>query len=466
MLSAAGALIAGQADAEQAAAPARAASAAPAPTAKAPAAPVSATPAPARDAASPRQVRLVTTEQYLNTISNVFGVDAQPSTRFSPVQRVDGLLQLGTLKAGVSETDIELYQSAAQSVVTNALSEDRRTFLMPCRPARPDRADAACAARTLQRFGTLLLRRDMTPAELAQYAKIAGASADRLHDFHRGLGVALESLLISPEALIVVEETEPDPAAPGQLRLTAFSLASRLSYFLWNAAPDRALLDAARTGELQTEAGRARAVDRMIASPRFQVGMRAFFSDVFALDEMDVLAKDSVIYPDFTLATAADAREQLLRTVIDQTVVRKRDYRDLFITRETFMSPALAAIYEVPATSGWSRHTFAPQSSRAGIQSLVGFLAGHAHPGRSSPTLRGKALRELALCQRIPPPPPDVDFSKLANPSPMRAPSATGWVSTCRTPRAQAATGRWTRRDWRSKTSTVRAGFARRTMAR
>ena len=41
------------------------------------------------------------------------------------------------------------------------------------------------------------------------------------------------------------------------------------------------------------------------------------------------------------------------------------------------------------------------------------FLAAHSHPVRSSPTLRGKALRELLLCQKVPSAPPNVDFSAL-----------------------------------------------------
>jgi hypothetical protein len=43
----------------------------------------------------------------------------------------------------------------------------------------------------------------------------------------------------------------------------------------------------------------------------------------------------------------------------------------------------------------------------------VSFLAAHSHAVRSSPTLRGKALRELFLCQKVPAPPPNVDFSAL-----------------------------------------------------
>jgi Protein of unknown function (DUF1588)/Protein of unknown function (DUF1585) len=44
-------------------------------------------------------------------------------------------------------------------------------------------------------------------------------------------------------------------------------------------------------------------------------------------------------------------------------------------------------------------------------------VALHSHPGKSSPTLRGKAVRELLLCQKIPDPPGDVDFSQFNDPN-------------------------------------------------
>jgi hypothetical protein len=85
----------------------------------------------------------------------------------------------------------------------------------------------------------------------------------------------------------------------------------------------------------------------------------------------------------------------------------------LFTTRETFVSPPLAVIYDVAAPPGWTPYTSPVGSPRAGLLTQVSFLAAHAHPGRSSPTLRGKALRELLLCQTVPRPPPNVDFSLL-----------------------------------------------------
>ena len=41
----------------------------------------------------------------------------------------------------------------------------------------------------------------------------------------------------------------------------------------------------------------------------------------------------------------------------------------------------------------------------------VSFVALHSHPGRSSPTIRGKALREVFLCQKVPDPPGNVNFA-------------------------------------------------------
>src|SRR5690606_33548671 len=112
----------------------------------------------------------------------------------------------------------------------------------------------------------LLYRRPLREQELAAFVESAGAGAKTLEDFYGGLEIALETMLLSPEVLFVVERTEPDPNNPERLRLDAYSLASRLSYFLWDAAPDGELLDAAESGELQTKKGRSRAVDRMLAS--------------------------------------------------------------------------------------------------------------------------------------------------------------------------------------------------------
>jgi len=361
-------------------------------------------------------VSLMTAEQYRNSLRHIFGPGVDLNVEFAPVARTEGLLANSAAIAGVSSAQLQGIQGVASSVAGQVVDASHRNYLVPCEPTSLDAPDDACARQFLSRVGRLLFRRGLSDDEVAMYVDFAGSAAEQLEDFYAGLEIALEGMLISPEGLFVVEHAEPDPASPGHHRLDAYSLASRLSFFLWNAGPDDELLREAESGALHTREGLERSVERMLASPRLVEGMRAFFDDMFAFEEVKTLSKDSAIYPEFTGVTAEDAREQTLRTAVDHLLVNDGDYRDLFTARSTFMSPALAIVYDVPAQPGWAAHTFPEDSPRAGLLTQVSFLSLHAHPGRSSVTLRGKALRELFLCQTVPEPPPGIDFSVVSNP--------------------------------------------------
>jgi hypothetical protein len=365
---------------------------------------------------TPPRVRVLTTQQYLNTLHNVFGSSVGMDTKFPPLRRTGGLLANGAALAGVTAGKIETFQRAASSIAAQVVAPERRNYLIPCAPKSETEADEACARQFFAQTGRLLHRRALSDQELSRYVTQANRAATDLKDFYAGLELVLEAMLLSPDVLFIIESTEPDPSHPERLRLDDYSLASRLSFFLWNAGPDDMLLQATEQGELRTKRGLRRVVDTMLASPRLEDGMRAFFDDMLGFDDFDVLSKDPTVYPFFTGAMATDAREQTLRTIVDHLIHRQRDYRDLYVTRATFMSPALAPLYQIPASEGWMEYEFPPDSPRQGLLTHVSFVALRAHPGRSSPTLRGKALRERLLCQEVPPPPPNVDFGKLNNP--------------------------------------------------
>jgi uncharacterized protein DUF1592/uncharacterized protein DUF1588/uncharacterized protein DUF1585/uncharacterized protein DUF1595/uncharacterized protein DUF1587 len=366
---------------------------------------------------TPASLRLLTQQQYLNTLSFVFGPNVQPTTRFAALPRTDGLLASGAATAGLTEAQLEMYQKTASKVAAQIIKEGSREYLIPCVPGALDAADAKCARAFIENVAPLLYRRTVSGAQIDTLVTKAGEAADALKDFYDGLGVVIEGMLLSPNVLLVAETSEPDPAHPGESRLDGWSLATRLSLFLWNAAPDTELLKAAESGALHTRDGLAKQVDRMLASPRLEDGVRALFDDMFEFENFALLSKDGQIYPSFTGETAVDAREQTLRTVIYHLLTRRQDYRDLFTTRETFISPALAPIYKVAASKpGWTPYEFPPDSPYAGLLTQVSFQALHSHPGRSSATLRGKALREVMLCQTVPRPPANVDFSAVQNP--------------------------------------------------
>ena len=370
---------------------------------------------------SPARHRLMSAAQYNNTIAHIFGSDIAANAQFAPLQRTDGLLALGASTAGVPFGEMQKLQRAAALVSAQVVDNgnldlgvpSHRDSLIPCRPADATQADPACASTFLRMTGRLLYRRPLPEARLTQMVDEAGKSAVQLKDFYAGLATIIEGMLISPEVLMIHDRSEPDPERPGRRRLDAYSYAARLSLFLWNAAPDDRVLRAAESGELSTAKGRARVVDMMLTSPRLEQGVRGFFDDMMAFDVFSNLAKDASTYPAETGATLAAAREQTLRTIVDHLITRKADYRDLYTTRSTFMSPDLGAIYRVATPKGWVQHQFPEGGPRIGLLTHVSFLASHAHPGRSSATRRGKALRELLLCQPVPLPPPNVDFSAL-----------------------------------------------------
>ena len=156
----------------------------------------------------------------------------------------------------------------------------------------------------------------------------------------------------------------------------------------------------------------------MIASPRFADGVRNFFYDMLFFESFKTPAKDNTIYPAFTQKVGADAEEQTIRTIVAHVVDANADYRDLFTTRKPSITNDLGSIYGIPVnqTEGWAPYEFPKDSARIGILTAASFLALYSHPGRTSPTKRGKAIREIFLCQKVPDPPPNVDFSKLEVP--------------------------------------------------
>lgn len=350
--------------------------------------------------------------QYVRSIEQIFGPGIDVPGRFDPPLREQGLLAIGDAKVTVTPSGIEQYELRAREIAAHFIASDQGKSAIPCSPAAPGSFDAACASKFFADYGRQLYRRPLSSPELASVVGLASSATQASGSFSKGLEVGLSRLLISPHFIFRVERSD----AVGTARLDDYSLATRISFLLWDAPPDTDLLDAAERGDLRDPRKLGAQVDRLIASPRFEQGVRSFFSDMFGYEHFQGLAKDQAIYPKFSSDLAKDAQEQTLRTIVDLLVINKGDYRDLFTTRKTFLNRNLGALYKVPVDEagmeGWSPYAFSPDSHRGGILSLAGFLMlDPTHEGRSSPTIRGKTVRELMLCQPVPQPPPNVNFS-------------------------------------------------------
>jgi hypothetical protein len=382
---------------------------------------------PAASAGRIVAMRRLSESQYRAAIADIFGPDVTVAGRIEPIVRpVHEMLANGATQASVSPAGLEQFDAMARNIAAQAFGEQRRAQFVPCAPRDEKLADPACAARTLSPLGRYLFRRPLTAAEQAFYVKLAGDGAGPTGSFYKGLELSLAAMLVSPNFLYIVETSEPDPAKPGALRLDNYSRASRLSFVLWNTTPNDRLLKAAEAGQLTDQAQLAAIADSMVRSPRFEQGVRAFFADMLLFEKFDELSKDPLIYPYFNQDVAQALPEQMLRTITDHLVTRSGDYRQLFTTPRTFMTRALGGIYQIQVkhAAGWEPYEFAPSDDRAGLLGQAGFLALYSHAGRSSPTLRGRAIRELLMCEPVPNPPGNVNFTAVQDTANKAKPTA------------------------------------------
>src|SRR5690606_28652187 len=134
---------------------------------------------------------------------------------------------------------------------------------------------------------------------------------------------------------------------------------------------------------------------------------------------LDHVSRDLARWPMFSPSMTRSMRTEVQLLVDDLVHRHDSDIRRLFSTRNTFVNAELAALYGV-AAEGATPVTFVPvelpeSGPRAGILTLGAFLTMNAHETITSPTNRGKYLRERVLCEIIPPPPGDVNKIRRAS---------------------------------------------------
>jgi hypothetical protein len=377
--------------------------------------------APPADHSYVVNLRRLTEQEYRNSIADIFGKEIEVRGTFEPTVRSNGLAAVSTASLSVTPVGFESFNKMANDIAAQVVAEKRRDKL-PCAPQDPKAPDNTCAGKILSHYGRLLFRRPLTDAELDNRVGLARRMAERTNDFYAGLSYSLSMLLQLPDFIFRSEVAIPTAGGKGGT-LDSYSRATRLSFLMWNTTPDEELLRAAENGELDTSAGLAKQVERLMASPRLDDGMRAFFDDMLQLDTFDSVSKDSLLYPKWGSGMATSAREETLRTVVGLAVHDNGDIRDLMTTRQTYIDRRLAVLYRVPFpfTGDWVKYEFPADSGRSGLLTQISMLSMFSHPGRSSPTKRGVALNEIFLCLPTPVPPNDVDFSVVNDPkSPLK----------------------------------------------
>ncbi len=121
-----------------------------------------------------------------------------------------------------------------------------RRLIFSCRPLTPAEA-RPCAERIVITPGPAAYRRPLGPTRCREgIMDFYDGTVDDGGGFELGVRTALEAMLSSPHFIFRVEQV-PANAKPGAtVAINQLDLASRLSFFLWGAAPDSTLLSLAR----------------------------------------------------------------------------------------------------------------------------------------------------------------------------------------------------------------------------
>ena len=266
-------------------------------------------------------------------------------------------------------------------------------------PDSPQYADLVIST-----FAQRAWRRPLTPPEQQRLLAVFNDSRSAGASFHQSVRDALLVILTSPQFLMLIENSagpEPEP-------LNQYELASKLSYFLWNAPPDQQLLDAAANGRLYHELDQH--TDRLIDDSRFAQFTHEFVPQWLSLDKLAVLEPDRGKFP----ALTRDVKLQLgLEPIhfVSYLMRENRPLSELIASDYIVANEVVASYYDLGGrTEQGFEFVRIPHGREdlGGLLSHAGILAGLSDGRQPNPIKRGAWMARKIIAEPPAPPPPNV----------------------------------------------------------
>jgi len=252
-------------------------------------------------------------------------------------------------------------------------------------------------ADIIRQIGSKALRRPLKQEEFKYYYSIAEKVLLQKKPAAEAVITSLTALLSSPQFLFLNEESNKD-----------YSLASRLSFFLWKSLPDERLLSLAAKRELSKPSVLRNEVERMINDLKFQRFMKDFTGQWLRVYDIDATTPDKKIYreyDDLLRQSMIDECELFFSELIKENLSTLK----LINADFTFANKRLARHYQLPPISSQKmRKVKLPQNSvRGGILSQAVVHKVTANGTVTSPVRRGNFILNNLLGKPVPPPPPN-----------------------------------------------------------
>jgi hypothetical protein len=375
-------------------------------------------------AAAPSFHRL-NTKQYQESVNQLLGT-ALPLRQDLPADTSLFGFDNGadtTLTAALTQRYLDAAKKAVTAMLTTPAA---RSKVVTCDVAK---GGATCVRTVLTAFLPKAFRRPVLTTEIdsyVEYTKTCASSAEA------GLSCALQAALISPKFLFRGELLADAPAATcGDGKpltstndgiLGQYALASRLSYFLWNAPPDDALYAAAAAGTLSQPATLTAQVDRMLATPALTTHPVSFVQDFpqqwLPLSALETAQPSPALFPTFDAALRQAMHDESVLFFQD-VLVNNGSALDLLRSTFTYANERLAKHYGLPGVTGPEmRKVSTAGTVRGGIPTQGSFLTATSSTENTSLVLRAKWVLGNLLCVELPAPPPKSVIDSVPEPDP------------------------------------------------
>lgn len=309
----------------------------------------------------------------------------------------------------LSPVHAEKYLEAAKQALEYAFADTKsRSVFLVAEPG-PDSTPEQAARKVLDRFLSRAFRRPVAPSETDRYVGLFADAQKRGESYELSIRYALQGALLSPNFLFRYEP--PNSEAKPRL-IGDYTLASRLSYFLWGSLPDDALFDLASKAKLQDPEVLRTQIARMLKDTKSRDFAERFVEQWLNTRELGRDIKpDAKLFPDYYEAEVQGAMRYEPILFFQDILAENRSLLELIDSKFTFLSNRLEKFYGLPKTKLRQqpvRVELPENSHRGGLLGMAAVLAVSSYPQRTSPVLRGKWILDAMLGTPPPPPPPNV----------------------------------------------------------
>ncbi|WP_245958150.1 DUF1592 domain-containing protein [Roseimicrobium gellanilyticum] len=282
------------------------------------------------------------------------------------------------------------------------------------------------ASKVLQSFAAQAWRRPVASEEVIPLIQLVREAEKEGLTAEAAIQEGIKAILCSPEFLYREEK---------QHGLSAYEIATRLSYFLWSSMPDETLLKLAAEGKLKQPDVLQAQTMRLLQDPRSEAFVEEFLNGWLSLRKLGSMAPDVhkfAVYYDDDLEPAMRMETRLF---FRQLLNTNGPVERLLESGDTILNKELAQLYGIDlalvkeaqgkpipglqneelvddAAGRAPSLAFAqvklPDARRGGLLGQASVLTLTANGVDTSPVIRGVWLLENVLGAPPSPPPPDV----------------------------------------------------------